>query len=407
MATHNFSSDHTTQININASNDTWIVEKGVTVDVAATSAIYESPAFDNSTVIIRGKVISGDLNFAAVLMEGTGNSIAVEKTGSVTGIYGIAGAIGDSVRNAGLITASINGVEADIVTNTGTIDAQFGVLMRHDGATFSNGRKGEVTATDTAVYDDTAAGTTTLTNRGVLAGDVYAVNSVGASEMTLTNFGRIKGEVYLGDGADQFINKGGKTGSFDISGGDGDDVYTIDVKNMQLRESAGEGYDTVSTTTSHTLQANFEQLVLRGNADTYGHGNAEGNAIHDNSKGDNELLGYDGNDELYGGAGKNLLDGGTGMDVIVSGSGNEKLTGGDDADTFAFTKGDGRDVITDFKDLEDLIDLSNYDGIDDAGDLTGRVTQLNLDLEIKLLNGDRILIKNFDSNDLQAGDFIF
>jgi Ca2+-binding RTX toxin-like protein len=406
MATHRFSTDRTTQININASDDSWIVEKGVTVDVANTSAIYESSAFDRSSVVILGKVISGDLNFAAVLMEGTGNEISVGKSGSVTGIYGITGAIGDSVRNAGAVTASINGIEADIVTNTGTIDAQFGVLMRHDGARFDNGNKGSITASDTAVYDD-ATGSTTLTNRGVLAGDVYAYDSVGTGEVTFTNFGRIKGDVYLGAGADQFINKGGKTGSYDISGGDGDDTYTIDVKNMQVRESAGEGYDTVSTTTSHTLQANFEQLILRGNSDTFGHGNSGDNAIHDNSKGDNELLGYDGNDELYGGAGRNLLDGGTGTDVIVSGAGNERLTGGADADTFAFTKGDGRDVITDFTDLVDLIDLSNYDGIDDAGDLAGRVTQLNLDLEIKLLNGDRILIKNFDSNDLQAGDFIF
>lgn len=73
---------------------------------------------------------------------------------------------------------------------------------------------------------------------------------------------------------------------------------------------------------------------------------------------DNILNGKGGNDVLSGGAGDDTLSGGTGRDI---------MTGGADNDHFAFTSpsaagyGSSRDVITDFTQGEDKIDLSSID----------------------------------------------
>ena len=48
------------------------------------------------------------------------------------------------------------------------------------------------------------------------------------------------------------------------------------------------------------------------------------------------------------GSGERLI-GGAGMDHIHGGRGNDTLTGGDDSDCFVFLRGDGRDVVTDFR----------------------------------------------------------
>lgn len=63
-----------------------------------------------------------------------------------------------------------------------------------------------------------------------------------------------------------------------------------------------------------------------------------------------------------------MLDGGAGDDVLNGGRGRDMLTGGGDADTFVFRHitdmpvgGAGPDLITDFIQGEDVIDLSAID----------------------------------------------
>jgi Ca2+-binding RTX toxin-like protein len=70
--------------------------------------------------------------------------------------------------------------------------------------------------------------------------------------------------------------------------------------------------------------------------------------------------GLDGNDSMFGGAGNDELNGGSGVD---------QLYGGEGADTFVFRPGDGagRDVIRDFEDGLDRINLANFV---DAQDIT-------------------------------------
>ncbi len=69
-------------------------------------------------------------------------------------------------------------------------------------------------------------------------------------------------------------------------------------------------------------------------------------------------VGGRGSDTIYGNALNNVLKGGRGFDILVGGGGRDRLIGGSGADGFLFMAGDGRDMIADFSQTEDLISLS-------------------------------------------------
>ena len=77
------------------------------------------------------------------------------------------------------------------------------------------------------------------------------------------------------------------------------------------------------------------------------------------------LLGNDGKDRLFGGNGDDTLSGGIDNDILTGGAGKDTLTGGGGIDRFTYTAasesrpGTGRDIITDFFDGVDRIDLDD------------------------------------------------
>jgi Ca2+-binding RTX toxin-like protein len=82
----------------------------------------------------------------------------------------------------------------------------------------------------------------------------------------------------------------------------------------------------------------------------------------------NTLTGSAFNDTLDGGAGNDTLIGGAGNDSLIGGAGIDRLTGGAASDTFIFTAvaqsgitATASDVITDFVQGEDKIDISAID----------------------------------------------
>ncbi len=89
--------------------------------------------------------------------------------------------------------------------------------------------------------------------------------------------------------------------------------------------------------------------------------------LYGGSSGD-QLYGGGGQDTLFGGAGNDTLDGCAGKDTLIGNGGADHLIGGSGADTFKFnfigqsTPGAaGRDVICDFTQGEDVINLSPID----------------------------------------------
>lgn len=134
----------------------------------------------------------------------------------------------------------------------------------------------------------------------------------------------------------------------------------------------------------------------------------EGNDILNGDAGDDELSGGDGNDILNGGNGNDLVDGDEGDDIIQGGTGNDNLYGGAGADIFLFSSGDGADIINDFEDGFDQIDLTSFGlGAEDQLQITD-----NLDGSVTGEIGDVSFLISGDGNSNVAGligmdDFIF
>ena len=72
-------------------------------------------------------------------------------------------------------------------------------------------------------------------------------------------------------------------------------------------------------------------------------------------KSNDKLWGYLGNDKISGGSGNDILNGGIGNDLLVGGKGDDILIGGKGKDIFKLSKGQGYDLIQDFKDKQDKI----------------------------------------------------
>ncbi len=73
--------------------------------------------------------------------------------------------------------------------------------------------------------------------------------------------------------------------------------------------------------------------------------------------GNDWLNGNQGNDRINGGDGDDELYGAQGDDLLMGGVGNDTVTGGEGQDQFVLTPTSGSNIITDFTDGEDLLDI--------------------------------------------------
>ena len=127
---------------------------------------------------------------------------------------------------------------------------------------------------------------------------------------------------------------------------------------------------------------NGPAVLIGGGGDDVLHGGASGDIILDGVVGDPSFGGSapvpffnvigSGDDQLFGGAGDDFLSAGIGRDLINGGAGQDFLIGGAGADAFRYLKttdtGVGlgfRDVIVDFQQGLDKIDLSAIDSSTD------------------------------------------
>ena len=121
--------------------------------------------------------------------------------------------------------------------------------------------------------------------------------------------------------------------------------------------------------------------------------------------GDDVGLGGDGNDLLTGGRGNDILDGGAGDDRLVGGRDDDVLTGGDGVDTFRFHASEGSDVVTDFTQGEDKIQIIIDDMIEFA-DLKDRIADGD-DGAVINVNDTEITLNGITADSLTESDFLF
>ena len=133
----------------------------------------------------------------------------------------------------------------------------------------------------------------------------------------------------------------GRAGADEMAGGAGDDLYLVGSAGDAVIEMAGGGYDVVNASTTYTLPAYVEQLILVGGSDI----NATGNA---------------GNDALIGNSGANHLRGQAGRDTLDGGRGADRLEGGAGDDVFVFDRGYGYDTVIEDDSTSDNMDTALF-----------------------------------------------
>ncbi|MEM7268618.1 MAG: LamG-like jellyroll fold domain-containing protein, partial [Pseudomonadota bacterium] len=175
-----------------------------------------------------------------------------------------------------------------------------------------------------------------------------------------------------GEGADTI--KGG-AGADDLSGGEDGDI---------IRGQAGR--DAISG------DEGDDRLLGGGGADTL-----NGGADRD------KLLGGGGRDQLFGGEGMDTLKGGGGADTLDGGEGRDIYVGGGGADVFVFGDDGAKNVVRDYRDGRDKIQIDSEVAAS-FGDLDIQTKGKH----VVVSYGDtEVLVRKTDEADLDANDFIF
>jgi Ca2+-binding RTX toxin-like protein len=201
------------------------------------------------------------------------------------------------------------------------------------------------------------------------------------------------------NGGDLVDSVSGGTGDDALNGGGGNDLLNGDGGNDSL--TGGGGNDSLnggSGNDSLTGEGGSDMIIGGGGKDILvGNG---GKDTIEGGGGKDLIEGGGGKDFLDGGRGKDTLNGGGGKDDIEGGKGRDFLSGGNGRDTFHFERGSGNDVIEDWRDRQDRIDIdgATFDDliINQVGDNT-LIRYTNI----------RITVEDSDAELFTAADFIF
>lgn len=203
-------------------------------------------------------------------------------------------------------------------------------------------------------------------------------------------------------------------GNDDLRGGDGDDLMYGGGGDDQLHGGADNDTLYGDSGNDNMLGGTGDDTLSGGTGDDKLQGGTGDDTLSGDA-GKDYLNGGTGNDTLSGGAGDDKLVGGSGDDVIAGGAGNDHMWGGNwwkdgGNDTFVVSAGGGKDMIHDFETDHDQIDLSSY-GLE-FSDLQNLMSDKGWATEIDLSglegasDGDKLIIKSVDPDDLNESNFI-
>ena len=418
MKTVRITKDQTSYYEAQKGNTTYVLEKGVSISTSELAGLLAFSAVEDRNILIRGQIdapggygihigsneydgggvldiarsgiVNGSMIGVNLVADGQvlhnagkiggdtavksiGDDVLLENSGFIAGkSVGLDFFLGSGIiRNDGMITGAKQSISTLLtageqlkIVNTGTIGgAEYGISLSNlDGSR------------------------TVIVNRGEIDAKYWSIqaNFTDATEV-IRNRGDISNQVWLGDGDDIFDGRGGT--AYYVDGGADDDLYIIDDPLIKLGEQMNGGTDTVRTSITWKLGANFENLVLTGKASITGTGSDQANRI-------------------AGNAGQNTLFGLGGTDIVNGARGDDVLHGGAAADTFVFATGTGHDTIADFQDGLDLIDLTGIKGVKDFARIAEAMVQNGGDVAIRL-GDDMLTIENVTIDKLTAVDFAY
>ncbi len=183
--------------------------------------------------------------------------------------------------------------------------------------------------------------------------------------------------------------------------------FEIEIQGLSVAQL--QASDFIFDTSTQGNNISDSDLGSSSSSDLFG---GFGNDTINGDEGDDDVFGNAGNDILNGGTGNDELFGEVGDDTLNGGPGNDTLTGGAGNDTFIYQRiGESNtDLITDFTQGEDVIDVSSL-GIPDLETLLLFLdTTVNGNTLISTsLTGNtfQVEIQGVSINQLQASDFIF
>ncbi|MCI4662738.1 MAG: choice-of-anchor I family protein [Neomegalonema sp.] len=206
----------------------------------------------------------------------------------------------------------------------------------------------------------------------------------------ILNGSRFADVTNLGAGDDTF--RGG-AGNDQAAGGEGDDI---------LNMGAGADIATGGADDDKIAgRAGKDELSGGEGNDSIGGGN-DADTIW-GGLGDDVIAGNAAADVLYGNEGSDRIGGGIGADRIIGGEGDDRMAGGRGQDTFVFAGDSGDDVIMDFQNGIDMIE------IDLAGDQVSfaDLTIVEQGAHVRVEFGENsILLANTDINKIDEDDFL-
>lgn len=349
----------------------YISETGRVTNLDTGNSVNLVLGDDNS--IINDGTVSGGFTFT---LEGAGSTLINRGNAASISEIGRAATIrGDdiSVLNEGSMTSLGNGISnaGNTINNASIVNS--GVISGVEGISFQNGTGLEIT------------------NSGTITGTGgTGINSAMVNTM-VENSGTIQGDVLLtGNG---MVYQGRADGLVigDVIGGDGEDSFT----GASLEDSFfGEGG-------ADDLRGRAGDDIVRGGAD---------DDLVAGNQGDDRVDGNQGDDTLFGNRGDDIVRGGSGDDVISGGRGDDVLTGNSGRDVFVFSRRTDDDIITDFRNNFDQLDLTAYglenvQALRDAGALVESGAGSIIDLTT--IGGDGVIyVDDMSVSDWTGADFI-
>ncbi len=244
-------------------------------------------------------------------------------------------------------------------------------------------------------------------NDYILAGDGNDHASGGSGQDAL--FGGIGDDILSGQADNDILY--GEAGADKLYGGDENDVLNGGLGGDTL--DGGNGIDTASY--ADATSRVFVRLNNAGPEHFQGEAvgdylvsieNVYGSRFNDilaGTSGDNVFWGDAGDDQFWGAGGNDDIFGGDGNDVLRGHQGQDRLTGGAGVDTFVFytTDGGGNDVITDFEDNIDRIDLRYYEFSGAAYVVQTHGTRVGDDVIFDFGGGDTLTVYNTTLAEIQ------